>query len=391
MKKIIISIIMLLTVEAAFSQTYEQVMSAIEQNNTTLKSLRAQADAQKLECRKDIHLDNPEVEFGYLWGSPADIGNRVDLNVTQSFDFPTTYYFKRKIAEGQGAQADLEFSVQRRKVLLEAAEQWTNLVYFNKLDKEYAFQLENAESLMAAYQRMFDAGEVGILELNKAKLNLLTVRKDYENNQIERTAALAELVRLNGGNAVVVSDVDYPAYVIPSEFSTWYASVENANPMLQSIELQQEINRYQVQLSKSLWAPKFTVGYNSERVLGTTLQGVGVGLSLPLWQNRYAVKSAKAELLALQSAEVDAKSHYASTMKIKYEQAISLQKLYADYQEIFATVNSDALLTKALENGQITLIEYLMERSVYREALRQALESERDMHLAICELRAYEH
>lgn len=391
MKKIIISIIMLLTVEAAFSQTYEQVMSAIEQNNTTLKSLRAQADAQKLECRKDIHLDNPEVEFGYLWGSPADIGNRVDLNVTQSFDFPTTYYFKRKIAEGQGAQADLEFSVQRRKVLLEAAEQWTNLVYFNKLDKEYAFQLENAESLMAAYQRMFDAGEVGILELNKAKLNLLTVRKDYENNQIERTAALAELVRLNGGNAVVVSDVDYPAYVIPSEFSTWYASVENANPMLQSIELQQEINRYQVQLSKSLWAPKFTVGYNSERVLGTTLQGVGVGLSLPLWQNRYAVKSAKAELLALQSAEVDAKSHYASTMKIKYEQAVSLQKLYADYQEIFATVNSDALLTKALENGQITLIEYLMERSVYREALRQALESERDMHLAICELRAYEH
>lgn len=391
MKKIIISIIMLLTVEAAFSQTYEQVMSAIEQNNTTLKSLRAQADAQKLECRKDIHLDNPEVEFGYLWGSPADIGNRVDLNVTQSFDFPTTYYFKRKIAEGQGAQADLEFSVQRRKVLLEAAEQWTNLVYFNKLDKEYAFQLENAESLMAAYQRMFDAGEVGILELNKAKLNLLTVRKDYENNQIERTAALAELVRLNGGNAVVVSDVDYPAYVIPSEFSTWYASVENANPMLQSIELQQEINRYQVQLSKSLWAPKFTVGYNSERVLGTTLQGVGVGLSLPLWQNRYAVKSAKAELLALQSAEVDAKSHYASTMKIKYEQAVRLQKLYADYQEIFATVNSDALLTKALENGQITLIEYLMERSVYREALRQALESERDMHLAICELRAYEH
>lgn len=391
MKKIIISIIMLLTVEAAFSQTYEQVMSAIEQNNTTLKSLRAQADAQKLECRKDIHLDNPEVEFGYLWGSPADIGNRVDLNVTQSFDFPTTYYFKRKIAEGQGAQADLEFSVQRRKVLLEAAEQWTNLVYFNKLDKEYAFQLENAESLMAAYQRMFDAGEVGVLELNKAKLNLLTVRKDYENNQIERTAALAELVRLNGGNAVVVSDVDYPAYVIPSEFSTWYASVENANPMLQSIELQQEINRYQVQLSKSLWAPKFTVGYNSERVLGTTLQGVGVGLSLPLWQNRYAVKSAKAELLALQSAEVDAKSHYASTMKIKYEQAVSLQKLYADYQEIFATVNSDALLTKALENGQITLIEYLMERSVYREALRQALESERDMHLAICELRAYEH
>lgn len=391
MKKIIISIIMLLTVEAAFSQTYEQVMSAIEQNNTTLKSLRAQADAQKLECRKDIHLDNPEVEFGYLWGSPADIGNRVDLNVTQSFDFPTTYYFKRKIAEGQGAQADLEFSVQRRKVLLEAAEQWTNLVYFNKLDKEYAFQLENAESLMAAYQRMFDAGEVGILELNKAKLNLLTVRRDYENNQIERTAALAELVRLNGGNAVVVSDVDYPAYVIPSEFSTWYASVENANPMLQSIELQQEINRYQVQLSKSLWAPKFTVGYNSERVLGTTLQGVGVGLSLPLWQNRYAVKSAKAELLALQSAEVDAKSHYASTMKIKYEQAVSLQKLYADYQEIFATVNSDALLTKALENGQITLIEYLMERSVYREALRQALESERDMHMAICELRAYEH
>lgn len=101
MNKYIITILLTFVLYTAFSQSYESVLRSIEQNNTTLKALRAQADAQKLESRKDIHLDNPEVEFGYLWGSPTETGKRLDLNVSQSFDFPTTYYYKKKIADGQ--------------------------------------------------------------------------------------------------------------------------------------------------------------------------------------------------------------------------------------------------------------------------------------------------
>lgn len=389
MNKYIITILLTFVLYTAFSQSYESVLRDIEQNNTTLKALRAQADAQKMESRKDIHLDNPEVEFGYLWGSPTDMGNRVDLNVTQSFDFPTTYYYKKKIADGQAAQADLTYESERRTLMAEARKLCIEMIYLNIMREEDNLHIRVAEEIQGAYQKMFDEGEVSILELNKAKLNLLSARKEYESNKIERESVLADLGRLNGGQAVVLEDTIYPSAVLPTNFDEWYRSIEGSYPELQQLTLQQDLARREVQLSKSLWAPRFNVGYKSERILGTSLQGVGVGIELPLWQNRYAVKSAQAHSLALQSAVSDVQTHYYSTLKSKYAQALSLQELYNNYQRVLQSVNTDALLKKALDQGEIPLIEYILERNVYHEALHDAFEAQRDFQKAVAELKAF--
>lgn len=389
MNKYIITILLTFVLYTAFSQSYESVLRSIEQNNTTLKALRAQADAQKLESRKDIHLDNPEVEFGYLWGSPSETGKRLDLNVSQSFDFPTTYYYKKKIADGQAAQADLTYESERRTLMAEARKLCIEMIYLNIMREEDNLHIRVAEEIQGAYQKMFDEGEVSILELNKAKLNLLSARKEYESNKIERESVLADLGRLNGGQAVVLEDTIYPSAVLPTNFDEWYRSIEGSYPELQQLTLQQDLARREVQLSKSLWAPRFNVGYKSERILGTSLQGVGVGIELPLWQNRYAVKSAQAHSLALQSAVSDVQTHYYSTLKSKYAQALSLQELYNNYQRVLQSVNTDALLKKALDQGEIPLIEYILERNVYHEALHDAFEAQRDFQKAVAELKAF--
>lgn len=389
MNKYIITILLTFVLYTAFSQSYESVLRSIEQNNTTLKALRAQADAQKMESRKDIHLDNPEVEFGYLWGSPTETGKRLDLNVSQSFDFPTTYYYKKKIADGQAAQADLTYESERRTLMAEARKLCIEMIYLNIMREEDNLHIRVAEEIQGAYQKMFDEGEVSILELNKAKLNLLSARKEYESNKIERETVLAELMRLNGGQAVVLEDTIYPSAVLPTNFDEWYRSIEGSYPELQQLTLQQDLARREVQLSKSLWAPRFNVGYKSERILGTSLQGVGVGIELPLWQNRYAVKSAQAHSLALQSAVSDVQTHYYSTLKSKYAQALSLQELYNNYQRVLQSVNTDALLKKALDQGEIPLIEYILERNVYHEALHDAFEAQRDFQKAVAELKAF--
>lgn len=389
MNKYIITILLTFVLYTAFSQSYESVLRSIEQNNTTLKALRAQADAQKLESRKDIHLDNPEVEFGYLWGSPTETGKRLDLNVSQSFNFPTTYYYKKKIADGQAAQADLNYESERRTLMAEARKLCIEMIYLNIMREEDNLHIRVAEEIQGAYQKMFDEGEVSILELNKAKLNLLSARKEYESNKIERESVLADLGRLNGGQAVVLEDTIYPSAVLPTNFDEWYRSIEGSYPELQQLTLQQDLARREVQLSKSLWAPRFNVGYKSERILGTSLQGVGVGIELPLWQNRYAVKSAQAHSLALQSAVSDVQTHYYSTLKSKYAQALSLQELYNNYQRVLQSVNTDALLKKALDQGEIPLIEYILERNVYHEALHDAFEAQRDFQKAVAELKAF--
>ena len=98
------TLIIIAAVMAAFplrAQNLESVLSSVERNNTTLKVLRAEADAAKAEARTGLTPADPELELGYLWGTPKEEGNRIDLGLTQSFDFPTVYRFRKLIADGE--------------------------------------------------------------------------------------------------------------------------------------------------------------------------------------------------------------------------------------------------------------------------------------------------
>lgn len=371
------------------AQQYESVLRDIEQNNTELKALRAHTDAVKLESHKNIHLDNPEVEFGYLWGTPSSMGNRIDLDVTQQFDFPSTYYYKKKIAEGKEKEAELEYATYRREVLNKARQLCISLIFSNVMQAEFNHHIETAKAIKDAYQRMFDAGEKGILDLNKAKLDLLKAHNEYENNRIERETILAELQQLNGGIKIKLEDTTYPIRQLPEDFDTWYQNIEAMNPNMQRLNTQMDINAREIQLSKSQWAPNFGIGYKSERILGTTLQGIGVSMSIPLWQNRYSVKTAKAQKVALETAIYDVHTQYYCELKNQYSKALHLQELLKKYNDILQSVNTDALLKKALEKGEISLVEYIMERNVYHEALHDSFEAERDFQLSVAALMAY--
>ena len=64
-------ICLLLTVSSLRAQTADDYLASVEQNNTTLKALREQAKAEKIGNKTGLTPSNPEVGFGYLWGSPA--------------------------------------------------------------------------------------------------------------------------------------------------------------------------------------------------------------------------------------------------------------------------------------------------------------------------------
>ncbi|MDR0559391.1 MAG: TolC family protein [Prevotellaceae bacterium] len=387
MKKITVSLIAaIIYVSGIQAQNIQSTLEQIEANSATLAAIKKQTEATKAAHRTGIYLPDPEVEFNYLWGSPAATGNRTDLNVMQSFDFPTAYLYKRKIAEGKAAQVDLQYAVERKSLLLQARKICIELVYRNALQAELNKRMQNAESIAAAWQAKFDRGETGILELNKAKLNLLNARTESANSNVEREALLAELVRLNGGKAIVFSDSVYENTSLPADFDEWYANAEAASPALQQLSQELEISRRQVQLNKAQSLPKFSAGYTSERIAGTTLQGIGAGISIPLWENKNTVRAARAQTVALQFAEADAKTQFYSVLKLQYAKARSLQRLADDYRQSLQTVSNADLLLIALESGQISLIEYVMEQTVSYDAVNRMFETERDFQISLAEL-----
>jgi len=62
---------------------------------------------------------------------------------------------------------------------------------------------------------------------------------------------------------------------------------------------------------------------------------------------------------------VDARVQSYNRMKTHYEKAKRLQETLADYTKVLESVNSTHLLKKALDAGEISLIEYMMELSLY--------------------------
>ena len=66
-----------------------------------------------------------------------------------------------------------------------------------------------------------------------------------------------------------------------------------------------------------------------------------------------------------------------------------LKGLLDEYRATLSSLNTDALLLKALEQGEISLIDYILERRIYREALHEAYDTEYALQKALIELTVY--
>jgi len=367
----------------------DKVLAEVEENNTTLIALRKRLDAEKIGNKTGIFLQNPEVGFNYLWGNSTEIGNRTDFNVTQTFDFPTAYGYKNQISDLKNEQVELEYKKQLMAIRLKTSLVCFDLIYTNALIGELSKRLAHAESIAKSYKSKFEIGDANILEYNKAQLNLLNVSKELESITIERNSLLAELSGLNGGKTIDFSEKEFQIAEIPDDFEQWYLLAEQKNPTFSWLRKEIEISEKQTGLNKAMSLPKLQTGYMSESVVGQQFQGVTVGLSIPLWENKNKVKFAEANSLALESIAADSKIQFYNHLKTLHSKTIALQKNVIEYRSSLHAYDSSELLKKALDGGEISLINYILEFSLYYEGINKLLQLERDMNKTYAELNQY--
>jgi outer membrane protein TolC len=383
------SIFLLLQVSLAAQENIDSVLSQIERNNTTLSALRKNAEAEKVGNKTGIYLENPEFGFNYLWVDPSSVGNRTDINIRQSFDFPSAYGYRRQISDFRNTQAELEYLEESRKVLLDARLLCIEMISCNARIEENQGRLANAQELADAYQSMFDAGETGILEYNKVMLNLLNTSKDLEALQIEKSAYLDRLTAMNGGLPIELNIVRLPDALIPPDFDQWYMQVERMNPTLRWLNHEVLVSRQQEKLNRALSLPKASAGYMSENRTGEHFQGVTVGVSIPLWENKNTVKYSQAKALAWQDRIADYKLQLYNQLRIHYNKAASLQKTVDDYRQSLNLYQNTELLKKALDHGEISLLNYLTELTLTYSTIDNYLEAENELNRAVCQLYQY--
>ncbi len=385
--KIINLITFLLVSVNVFSQvSVDSLLADIERNNTTLAAIRKKIEADKIGNKTGIFLSNPEVEFHYLWGNPSSMGTRTDFRVSQSFDFPTAYAYRNRISKLKNEQAELEYQKQRMEILHKSRMLCGELTYQNALLTEYTKRVYHARQIAETYRKKLGTGETSILALNKARVYLLNLSKELEVAEIERRNLLAELARLNGGNTIAFTDSVFATPQLLPGFGQWYAQAEKNNPVLQWLKQELTIMQKQKQLQLALSLPKFSAGYMSEKVVGEQFQGVSLGITIPLWENKNNVHYAEAKARAVEESQADAKLRFYSELKAQYAKTVELQSSINSYRSELKQYNNRELILKALQKGEISLGDYFIELRLYYESIDKLTEMQRSLNRAYNEL-----
>lgn len=369
----------------------EVVLASVEKNNPELQALRKRTESEKYGFKAERMVEAPEVGFDYLWGSPADIGTRKDISVTQSIDIATISGTKGKIAKSESELSDMQFNVRRQEILLQAKLLYINIIYCNAVGAELERRLERSEKVESVYRDMQVRGETDMIEVNKAHLAYLAQRNALARNKMEAEGFRLELQRLNGGELLEINDLSYVRRdMLPADFDTWYKEVADRSPEIMAARQNVKVNEAVARGIKMSSCPTITAGYMAELVKGSNFRGLTLGLSIPLWSARSKTRQANLSCEASRLEVKDVEASEYSALRSLYEKASGLKDL-SDELALSLAVSDEAMsmTEKKFNEGEISLMDSIMELSLYYSVVDESLAASKDYDLALAELNAW--
>ncbi|PXX98918.1 hypothetical protein DF185_16210 [Marinifilum breve] len=382
---IFVIMISILGLSTKAQNTVQDVLSAIEKNNPVLKANKQFFEAQNLGFKSQTNLANPELEWEKSFSSEE--GKPYEILLSQSFDFPTSYLYKNQIKKAQIANTENYKAKSRQDILLEAKLLCINLIYYNKQKAELESRLISSESLDDLFQKRLAEGDATILEANKIKMLRLNTANQLKMINTKVSNLSDDLTKLNGGKQIEFKLLEYPLMSINQEMKDLLTQSLSADPQLKLLSTKEEISAKETSLVKTNSLPKFSIGY---RYLNSDVMqqanGIKLGLSIPLWENKNKVK--RARLLEQFSREeyLIGKMELENKFLKLFRNFLNLEESLKEYEAIFNEKDYDTLLQKALTHGEISSIEYLTENIYYYESVDTYLEIEHEYYKTMSEL-----
>ena len=379
MKYFILLLVLAVQLTVHAQSDFDELIKTVETNNKELETLRKTTEARTLLYQTGLTLQNPQISFDYMIGSPVAAGNQTDALISQSFDFPSAYGKRKQLSNEKIKQIEFEYQLQRQEILLHAKQVIIDQIYRNKLASQYQQRVKTNELLVQSFETKIAVGDATIIELKK--LNSLNEAQIAQNTSL--------LTGLNGGNRIEFIDTVYPNLILPSTFEEYIVTVNSNDPYVQNLEQENAIAVKQLELNKSLALPKFELGYHYQGILGQRFNGAHFGITIPLWEHKNTIKFATAAIAVntIQQAQYTNDRYY--ELQSKYDQFGAQSSALAEYQEVFNNNYSAAVLLKGLNYGEISAIEYYNELNYYTTNYDLYLATEKEKYLLLIDLLKY--
>ncbi|MDR1879812.1 MAG: TolC family protein [Tannerellaceae bacterium] len=364
-----------------------QVLQMIEANNKELQANGQLAVSRKLEAKAENNLPDPSVSYTHQYGNKEGLGIQGELEVTQAFDFPTLYAQRSKLAKTKAATLDRQQAGLRQHILLNAKELCLELILLNKQKELLLQRLENVGKLAELYAVRLANGDANILETNKIDLELLNVKTEVRRNAAAIVQKQQELEALNGGESLPAAGLAYdPGEELPP-FEAIRGEAFALDPSLLALKSEEATARQALSVNKSQWLPGLSLGYRLNTATnGERFNGFIAGVSIPLFSNRHHVRKAKAEIIYSGLKYENASTGLEKELFQLYHQAASLKESMAEYSRLLKNQENLSLLYKALNAGEISMIEYFVEVTSLYDSLDNYMQLENDYQKAFARL-----
>lgn len=357
---------------SASDMSYGRFMSIVDSialNNKAVAAAAAQDISIRSALRTENRLEAPGLSFSHRWGQRG-VGNKWSVEVSQAFDWPGLYASRRRANRLQAIASQSAVAKVVYDSRCGVAQSLATLIYSNKLQQLYSANLTRIDSLLTLYQRGFDEGEISILDVNKLKIERITASRNVAVAAQAVADAESMLLQLNGGKPVddyLSSLNEFPqATLLP--VSSYILAATTTSPEIIYRRNQVEATRAGEEVARRSRLPGFTVGVAHDYELGESFNGISLSFSLPFLTKGKNVEAARVATIAAETEAESAELSVRTSIESLYKKALMYYDEQLQYGKILAANDSERLLNLALRQGQITLIDYMVEINYFTEA-----------------------
>ena len=370
----------------AQNKSVDQLLDEIEKKNIELTGYQSFIESQQLENKSDNNLPDPQLSGYYMPYGDNTTDAYTEYQIAQSFEFPTVYAARGKWNDLKSEQLQTAYAKKRQEVLLNAKEFLIELAYFQKQKVIETERRTQSKQVFDQIQELFNKEQVGILDLNKAKIAWIQEQFVVEQIDSDIQILMSKLNTLNGDKPL---DGLSTETIIPTEIGSienlWQEKLTN-DPSLQELNANENASLQKVKLEKNKVLPNVALGYNYQGVNGNNYSGFYGGLSIPLWSSKNKVKAAQANYEYQQSnTQVITTSLY-SQFQETFSRYQLMRSKFNEYQSTMGNLESEDLLFKAYMLGEYSFMDYYVELQFYRNASDKMLQMEKELQLLQAQL-----
>lgn len=377
----------LLSGGSLFAYTVDEIVRMAWQNGR-VAGLEAASEAEITDMSAENSLSGPEVEVEHQWA--ASDHKKLNIGVTQSFDWPGVYSARSKQVEQFRKITDLRQEVLKKELKNEALSLLLRISYaqekINRVDEQFRI----IEKIKDELDRALDKGLVTILDQKKAHIESSTLKIQLEQLTAERNSLISELVVLTNHD-FDENNTDWISLRKPLallNLDHYLAGLESSPEMLLAAENQKNAE-LGTQSAKASLLPGFSVGYRHETEQDVHFNGFSIGVNLPSWNFSKKKKAAGAKVMQAETEYMTLHQTLSERIKSEYRQVVALRESISGIESYTSDDTYLKLLNRALEVGEISMINYLQELNYYNSTLAQTIDLQTQYQLLLLSLSRY--